>query len=156
MRTLQEIVNKADGFSRLKQAKIRIENSPHMPLVIQYLDKSGFNDSDYLRVSQLETIDGKFVRDTEICFECDADGTNWKPVYWNSDITRKKIYVSQAFEVNDERCLNLIDMDVMRALKKWADVWDEDLTTLGYLEATTSFAAGKGPENRQGNLLEAS
>lgn len=148
MRTVQEIINKSGGFSRLKQEKIRIENEEHMPLVIQYLDKSGFNDSDYLRVSQLETIDGKFVRDTEMCFETNSDGTNWKPVYWNSDITGKKIYVYQAYEVNDGRCLNLIDMDAMRALKKWADVWDEDLTTLGYLEAT--------PENRQGNLFEAS
>jgi hypothetical protein len=147
MRTVQEIVNKSGGFSRLKQAEIRIENEPHMPLVIQYLDKSGFNDCDYLRVSQLETIDGTFVRDTEICIECDADGTNWKPVYWNSDITRKKIYVYTAFEVDDNRCWNLIDMDAMRDLKKLADVWDEDLAALEYLKAT--------PENRQGNLFEA-
>ena len=148
MRTVQEIINKSGGFSRLKQAEIRIENGIHMPLVIQYLDKSGFNDSDYLRVSQLETIDGRTVRDTEICFECKPDGTNWKPVYWNSDITGKKTYVYQAYEVNDGRCLNLINLEAMRVLEKWADVWDEDLTTLGYLEAT--------PENRQGNLFEAS
>jgi hypothetical protein len=147
MQTVREIIEKSGGFSRLKETPIRIDNEPHMPIVIEYLGKTGFNKSDRFRVMQLEEKDGRILRDIEIYFECLPDGSRWRPVVWHSEIDGEKRFVYVPYEVNDGRFLTVINLDEMRLLQKRADVWDEDVFALGYLTAT--------PETRQGNLFEA-
>jgi hypothetical protein len=136
METVKAIIQKSGGFARLKLAPIYIENGIHMPLVIEYLGKTGFRECDYFRVMQLETVDGKLVADIAVYFECNSDGSFWRPVGWQSDTDREKRYVYTPYELNDDHTITIIDMDEMRSLRQRANIWDEDVAALGYLAAT--------------------
>ena len=99
MQTVQAIIAKAGGWERLKKFPIQVTNGIHMPLIIEYLGRTGFNGSDLFRVMQLETVEGKSVIDTEITFECDPDGENWQGVVWYSELTGEKQFAYISYDI---------------------------------------------------------
>jgi hypothetical protein len=144
MQTVQEIIAKSGGFSRLKSRPIKVSNGDHPPLVIQYLGKTGVGAADYLRVMRIEEVDGEISRVFEMSFETNPDGSFWRAVVWHCELTGETRYVYSEHPVNENRSLYLMDMDEMRTLRFRANQWDENLRELGYLEAT-----GEGREKRE-------
>jgi hypothetical protein len=143
MQTVQQIIERSGGFSRLKETPLKISNGKHPPLVIQYLGKTGVGAVDYLRVMRIEEIDGEISRVFEMSFETNPDGTFWRAVVWHCELTGETRHVYGKFPANSGRTLYLVDMDEMRTLRFRANAWDEKLRELGYLEAS-GFAEGEG------------
>lgn len=103
MQTVHAIIEKFDGFAWFKHAPIRIENGIHMPLVIEYPGKTGFMNSDYFRVMQLETVDGKLVPDIAVYFECNPDGTFWRAVVWHCEVDGENRFVYTPSPLDETR-----------------------------------------------------
>ena len=142
MQTVQAIITKAGGWERLKKFPIQVINGEHMPLIIEYLGKIGFNGSDFFRVMQLETVDEKQVRETEISFECDSHGNNWQGVVWYSELTGEKRFAYVSYEINDGKKLTRIDTPILQLIEVRAEIWDEDIFALGYLDAAEADTQG--------------
>ena len=142
MQTVQAIIAKAGGWERLKKFPIQVPNGVHMPLIIEYLGRTGFNGSDLFRVMQLETVEGKSVIDTEITFECDPDGNNWQGVVWYSELTGEKQFAYISYDINEGKKLIRIDTKVLQLIKHRARIWDEDVFALGYLDAAEADTQG--------------
>ncbi len=135
MQTVQAIIEKNGGFAQLKQRPIRIGNGGHPLLVIEYIGKIGLGVTDYLRVMRVEDMGDEISRVFEIGFECNSDGSSWRAVVWHCELTGETCYVYTRFPVNNGRELVLIDMEQMNTLQTRANIWDENLLKLGYLEA---------------------
>jgi len=81
MQTVLDILKRAGGWQ--PGLSLKIENQPHMSLVIEAMDESGPCGLPALSVAHYGEQNGDLMRDPEMCFELGfAGGAHLSPYYW--------------------------------------------------------------------------
>jgi len=81
MQTILQILKTAGGWH--PGLSLKIENLPHMALVIEALDESGPLGLPALSVAHYGEQNGDLMRDPEMCFELGlAGGAHLNPFYY--------------------------------------------------------------------------
>ena len=127
MQTILDMLKRAGGWH--PGLYLKIDNAPFMELVIEAVDESGPCGSPALSVAHYGEQNGDAMRDPEMLFEVEADGS-LNPFYWRNDY----IGVEQWSRFGDETgYVSRRELFIQHV--SFARVWDRNLQSQGYLEA---------------------
>jgi ligand-binding SRPBCC domain-containing protein len=133
MKTLLSILNKAGGWRPSLQ--IRLENPPHITLVIESLDESGPLGLPAISVAHYSEVSGDLMRHPEMQFELDTAveaPLKLLPFYWRNDFVPEE----QVSRYIDEFQYK-IDAATYARHVRFAELWDEVLGRQRFEEAFT-------------------
>ena len=127
MQTILDILKQAGGWHH--GLCLKIDNAPFMELVIEAVDESGPRGLPALSVAHYGEQNGDAMRDPEMCFELEADGT-LNPYYYRNDY----VGVEQWSRYLQDGS-HLIHRALFIQHVSFAKVWDRNLQSQGYLNA---------------------
>jgi hypothetical protein len=131
MKTVLDIIQKAGGWH--PGLYVKIDNQPHMELVIEAMDESGPLGLPALSVCHYGEQNGDAMRDPEMCFELGfAGGAHLIPFSWRNDYVAVE-QVSRAIVNGHYVALLQLQEDH----EEFAKTWDKNLRLQGFLEAFT-------------------
>jgi hypothetical protein len=111
----------------------RIENLPWMALVIEDLATRGPFGFRAVSVAHYGEQNGDPMRDPEMLFEMELKGGLYRlsPYYWRNDY----VGIEQYSRFRDDDGNLLVLMWKERQLSEFADLWDNNLRSQGFVEA---------------------
>jgi len=125
MQTILEILKQAGGWHH--GLTLKIENPPHVALVIDAVDESGPRGLPALSVAHYANA----LAMPEMCFELGpAEGLLLNPFYYRNDYYGVE-QSSRAIENNDYTCL----VSLLEQHKRLAERWDLNLRSQNFVEA---------------------
>lgn len=133
MQTILRILERAGGYR--PTLYLKIENPPYMALVIEAVPESGPQGLPAISVAHYGEQNGDLMRDPEMCFELAESDTNQSelnPYYWRNDYMGVEQW---SRNIVNGHCVTLFDLHKLHEL--FAEVWDGNLRTQGFLEAFT-------------------
>ena len=133
MQTILRILERAGGYR--PTLYLKIENPPYMALVIEAVPELGPQGLPAISVAHYGEQNGDLMRDPEMCFELaesDASQPKLNPYYWRNDYMGVEQWSRNI--VNGHRIV-LFDLHKLHEL--FAEVWDGNLRSQGFLEAFT-------------------
>jgi hypothetical protein len=131
MKTILDILQKAGGWR--PSLYLKIENPPHMDLVIEAIDESGPCGLPALSVAHYGVQNGDAMRDPEMCFElCLRGGAHLDPFYWRNDYVAVEQW---SRNILGDRYVFLFKLH--RQHEQFATAWDNNLRVQGFTEAFT-------------------
>jgi hypothetical protein len=131
MRTVLQIIEEAGGLATF--ARIRIENPPFIPLVIESLGERGPNGHRALSIAHYGEQNGDAMRDPEICAEIliESGATKLWPYYFINDYAGVELWTRQQEVDGSMTC----KPGQTRDLESFMEMWDANLQDQGFLEA---------------------
>jgi hypothetical protein len=113
--------------------QFRIENPPWMALVIEDLPARGPSGFRAVSVAHYGEQNGDLMRDPEMLFEMELKGGLWRlsPYSWRNDY----VGIEQYSRYRDDDGNLLVLMRRQRQLEEFADLWDNNLRSQGFVEA---------------------
>ena len=133
MPTMLRILERAGGYR--PTLYLKIENPPYMALVIEATPEPGPLGLPAISVAHYGEQNGDLMRDPEMCFELSqpkASQPSLDPYYWRSDYRGVEQWSRNV--VNGQYVV-LLDLHRMHEL--FAEVWDGNLRSQGFLDAFT-------------------
>ncbi len=127
MQTILDMLKKAGGWH--PGLWLKIDNAPFMELVIEAVGEPGPCGLPALSVAHYGEQNGDVMRDPEMLFEVEADGS-LNPFYWRNDY----IGVEQWSRFIDSGQY-VFRRELFIQHVSFAKVWDRNLLSQGYLEA---------------------
>jgi len=131
MRTVLRIVAETGGLDVFD--RVRIENPPFMPLVIESLGEPGPNGHRALSIAHYGEQNGDAMRDPEICAEVVAENgaTKLWPYYFRNDYAG----VERWSRVREADGSMTCRPGETRDLESFMEMWDTNIRDLGFFEA---------------------
>jgi len=135
MKHIQQIIEAHGGLAAVQKNYLRIENPPFMRLVIEVVGQIFPNGSCEVSVAHYGTQNGDAMRDPEITFLVlpSEDGAwQWKPLTFLND------YVGMyqvAAEYDHFGQVRVRDAKLVRELSEFAEQWDRNIKSQGFMEA---------------------
>ena len=134
MQTVLRILERAGGYR--PTLYLKIENPPYMALVIQAVPEPGPSGLPAISVAHYREQNGDLMRDPEMCFELVERGNlALNSYYWRNDYMGSEQW-SRNFI--DGQSVVLLDLHKLHEL--FAEVWDGNLRSQGFVEAFTDAA----------------
>lgn len=131
MKTILDILVKAGGWH--PGLYLKIENSPHMELVIEAVDECGPCGLPSISVAHYGEQNGDAMRDPEMCFELGfAGGAHLNPYYWRNDYVAIEQW--SRFVQDGNYCYHT---QLHAQHTSFAKTWDRNLRQQGFAEVFT-------------------
>lgn len=112
----------------------RIENPPWMTLSIEELAERGPLGFRAISVAHYGEQNGDLMRDPEVLFEMELRGGLYvfTPYYWRNDY----VGIEQYSRRRDDEGNLIVLARLQQHLEEFADLWDNNLRSQGFLEAS--------------------
>ena len=130
MQTILDILKSAGGWH--PGLSLTVDNTPHMPLVIEAMDEPGPCGLPALSVAHYGEQNGDLMRDPEMCFELSLAGgiADLNPFYYCNDLIGCEQW---------SRFITGTDYAYQRELHRqhvsFAKVWERNLHSQGFAQA---------------------
>jgi hypothetical protein len=131
MKTVLQILAEAGNYRR--ELYLRIENPPHMVLVIEAMPEPGPLGAPAISVAHYGKQNGDLMRDPEMCFELTNPlGMGWimTPYYYRNDF----VGVEQFSRTRDVENY-IVYPDLFQVHESFARTWNKNLRAQEYIEA---------------------
>ena len=132
MNTVLQILERAGGYRPMLY--LQIDNPPYMALVIEATPEPGPLGLPAISVAHYGELNGDLMRDPEMCFELSKPNASQRldPYYWRNDYAGVEQW---SRNIVSGHCVVLFDLHKLHEL--FAEVWDGNLRSQGFLEAFT-------------------
>jgi hypothetical protein len=129
MNTVQAIIELFGGMAKLRDNPIKIDVEGFMPLAIEHIG-TGPRGMPLISVMHFYEQYGDIMRDPDMEFEIDQEGT-WHPISYRQDslgMTQEAVF--RDAETGEVK----IRPKLIRDLKRFVKLWDQNLHDQGFLD----------------------
>ena len=142
MKTVQAIIDLFGGIAKLRNNPIKLEVEGFMPLSIEFIG-TGPRGLPLLSVMHFYEQHGDLMRDPDLECEVDSDG-KWYPVSYRQD---SQAMMQEAVLIDSETGNVKVRPKLVKDLKRFMKIWDQNLNEQGFLEKAREMARkGQFPE----------
>ena len=134
MKNIQRMIEERGGYEAVRENYLRLENPPFMRLVVEVIGGPYENGGYEVSVAHYGEQNGDAMRDPEITFLVvpSAEGTTWTPLTFENSYMG---YYQVVAEATREGRLKVRNAALLRDLRDFANLWDQNLMEQGFGKA---------------------